>query len=346
MFRLLTSCWSRLKTTEETRRNVTIIIIGLDNSGKTVLVEAFQRLLPSRMDNCMKPELITLLLDEYEVSIYDLNGDMKGREIWPNYYAQAHGLVFVLDSSDLGRMQEVKIILTHLLADKRVAGKPLLLLANKQDKKDALLPCDIIEYLLLERLVNENKSLCRVEPCSAIKNLQRRNHQPIIEGLRWLLAAVGDKYDELCTRQQALTSSIPTSKSTRGSGERCSSDSFATRMGMSKEKRQHLGQHSVEARPLKPILQKEGIRLRPKKNISVTFALDEPMEEGECSGGNRTRNTTELCYNQSDDLQPPAPFVNDDLFEEPKAKNNLETWDTEEMLLENPCEEAFGSCDF
>ncbi|XP_047571856.1 ADP-ribosylation factor-like protein 13A [Lutra lutra] len=345
MFRLLTSCWSRLKTTEETRRNVTIIIIGLDNSGKTVLVEAFQRLLPSRMDNCMKPELITLLLDEYEVSIYDLNGDMKGREIWPNYYAQAHGLVFVLDSSDLGRMQEVKIIMTHLLADKRVAGKPLLLLANKQDKKDALLPCDIIEYLLLERLVNENKSLCRVEPCSAIKNLQKRNHQPIIEGLRWLLAAIGDKYDELCTRQQALTLSIPTSKGTRGSGERCSSDSFATRMGMSKEKRHHIGQHSVETRPLKPILQKEGIRLRPKKNISVTFALDEPMEEGECSGGNRTRNTTELCYNQSDDLQTPAPIVND-LFEEPKAKKKLETWDTEEMLLENPCEEAFGSCDF
>uniref|UniRef100_A0A452U7S1 ADP-ribosylation factor-like protein 13A n=1 Tax=Ursus maritimus TaxID=29073 RepID=A0A452U7S1_URSMA len=318
--------------------------------------------LPTRMDNCMKSELTTLLLDEYEVSIYDLNGDMKGRENWPNYYAQAHGLVFVLDSSDSGRMQEVKIILTHLLSDKRVAGKPILLLANKQDKKDALLPCDIIEYLLLERLANENKSLCRVEPCSAIKNLQRRNHQPIIEGLRWLLAAIGDKYEELCTRQQPLTSSIPTSKGTRGSGERCSSDSlkcvcfqycfvfplspsFATRMGMSKEKRQHLGQRSVEARPLKPILQKEGLRLRPKKNISVTFALDEPMEEGECSGRNRTRNTTELCYNQSDDLQPPAPLVDDDLFEGNAGPvKKLEKWDTEEMLLENPCEEAFGSC--
>lgn len=75
----------------------------------------------------MKSELTTLLLDEYEVSIYDLSGDIKGRETWPNYYAQAHGLVFVLDSSDLGRMQEVKIILTRLLSDKRVAGKPILL---------------------------------------------------------------------------------------------------------------------------------------------------------------------------------------------------------------------------
>lgn len=75
----------------------------------------------------MKSELTTLILDEYEVSIYDLNGDMKGRETWPNYYTRAQGLVFVLDSSDLARMQEVKIILRRLLTDKRVAGKPILL---------------------------------------------------------------------------------------------------------------------------------------------------------------------------------------------------------------------------
>nr|XP_014710316.1 ADP-ribosylation factor-like protein 13A [Equus asinus] len=346
MFRLLTSCWSRLKTTQETRRSVTIIIIGLDNSGKTVLLEVFQRLLPSRMGHCLKSELTTLLLDEYEVSIYDLNGDKKGREIWPNYYAQAHGLVFVLDSSDLERMQEVKIILTRLLSDKRVAGKPILLMANKQDKKDALLPCDIVKYLLLERLVNENKSLCRVEPCSAINNLQRRNHQSIIEGLRWLLAAIGDKYEELCTRQQPLTSSLPTSKSTRGSGARWSSDSFTTRMGTSKAKRQHLGPCSMEARPLKPILHKEELRLRPKKNISVTFALDEPMKEGECSERNGARNTTELYYKPGDDSQPPAPYVADNHFEEPRAKSRMDSWDAEEILLESSCEEVFESCEY
>lgn len=52
----------------------------------------------------------------------------------------------------------------------------------------------------------------------------------------------------------------------------------------------------------------------------MTFALDEPMEEGECSGGNRSQNTTELHYNQSTDLQTQATYVDnddddDDLFE-------------------------------
>uniref|UniRef100_A0A8C6DPU1 ARF like GTPase 13A n=1 Tax=Moschus moschiferus TaxID=68415 RepID=A0A8C6DPU1_MOSMO len=244
MFRLLTSCWSRLKTTEETQRHVAIIIIGLDNSGKTVLVEAFQRRM---MDSCSNSELTTLLVDNYEVSMYDLKGDMQGREIWPNYYAQAHGLVFVLDSSDLERMQEVKVILPSLLSDERVAGKPILLMANKQDKMDALTPGDIIEYLLLERLMKENKSPCRVEPCSVIKDLQRRSHQPITDGLHWLLSAIG-------TRQQPLPLTIAASSGTREFEERSPADSFATQMGMSKENRQHVRQHSKKPKPLKSIL--------------------------------------------------------------------------------------------
>ncbi|XP_069320337.1 ADP-ribosylation factor-like protein 13A [Eulemur rufifrons] len=316
MIRLLTSCWSRLRTTEEARRNVTILFIGLDNSGKTVLIEEFQRLLPSRIDNCTQSGLTTLLLDEYEVSIYDLNGDRKGREMWPNYYARANGLVFVLDSSDIERMQEAKIILTRLLADKRVAGKPILLLANKQDKKNALQPCDIIEYLLLKRLVNQYDALCRVEPCSAMQNLTRRNHEPIIKGLRWLLAVIIDKQEELCTRQPPPTSSIPTSRHSQRCEERCSSDSFSTRMRVPKEKRQHLGQHSMEARPLKSILQKEDLRFRPKKNISVTFAIDEPMKAGECSGKNRAKRTTELCDNRRKDLQTAALYNDNNLFKD------------------------------
>nr|XP_048273787.1 ADP-ribosylation factor-like protein 13A isoform X1 [Myodes glareolus] len=373
MFRLLTACWSRQKTTEAKQRNVTIIVIGLDNSGKSHLVEALQRLIPSKMHSNTKPTQIRLLLDDYQVSVYDLNGDLKGREKWPNYYADAHGLVFVLDSSDTARIQEVKIILTRLMFDKRVSGKPILILANKQDKKEALLPCDIIEYLLLERLVNETKSMCRVEPCSTMKNLPKRHQQPIIIGLRWLLAAIGDQYDELHTRQQTPSMSISTSKNIRGCGERCSSDSIANRGGMLKdnrqrvhkrqhlehrqhveqrhfekrqhfESRQHLIQRSLDARPLKPILQKDGLRIRPKKNMSVTFALDVIMEEGECSRKIGTQSIAKPCNSQSYETQTAAPSIDNNLFKARRPKKRIDTWDTEEMLLEDPHGEAFRSC--
>lgn len=64
------------------------------------------------------------------------------------------------------------------------------------------------------------------EPCSTMKNLPKRHQQPIIIGLRWLLAAIGDQYDELHTRQQTPSMSISTSKNIRGCGERCSSDRY------------------------------------------------------------------------------------------------------------------------
>lgn len=51
---------------------------------------------------------------------------------------------------------------THPLFFPQNLPMPGFSLANKQDKTDALPPGDIIEYLLLERLMNENKSPCRV----------------------------------------------------------------------------------------------------------------------------------------------------------------------------------------
>ncbi|XP_050997794.1 ADP-ribosylation factor-like protein 13A [Acomys russatus] len=372
MFRLLTACWSRQKTTEQ--RNVTIIVVGLDNSGKSHLVAAFQRLIPSKTHNNMKPTQTTLLLDDYQISVYDLTGDLKGQEKWPSYYAEAHGLVFVVDSSDVARIQEVKIVLTRIMFDKRMSGKPILILANKQDKKNALLPCDIIEYLLLERLVSETKSVCRVEPCSTMKNLSKRHQQPIIAGLRWLLAAIEDQYNDLHT-QQTSNMNISTSKNIRGCGERCSSDSVANRAGVVKshnrhhfekrqrpedkqhaeqrhfekrqhfESRQHLIQRSLDARPLKPILQKDGFRIRPKKNMSVTFALDVIMEESECSRKTGAQTIKKPCRSQCYDTQTSTSSIDNNLFKAHRPKKRLDSWNTEEeMFLKDPCGGAFRSC--
>ncbi|KAH0631002.1 hypothetical protein JD844_004463 [Phrynosoma platyrhinos] len=75
-------------------------------------------------------------------------------------------------------------------------------LANKQDKIDALLPCEIIECLSLEKLANESKSLCRIEPCSATKRLPKIQCWTIVQGLHWLLHTIAINYGVLCSRIQ------------------------------------------------------------------------------------------------------------------------------------------------
>ncbi|XP_053812090.1 ADP-ribosylation factor-like protein 13A [Vidua chalybeata] len=136
-----------------------------------------------------QPGRSRLRLDRFEVTLLDLPGAQRSRSAWRSHYSEAHGLLFVLDSGDLARMEEARKVLSRVLSHPDVSGKPLLLLANKQDAAAALLPCELIERLCLERLVNENRSPCRIEPCVAKRVPPARPARATLQGLRWLLRA-------------------------------------------------------------------------------------------------------------------------------------------------------------
>ena len=78
-----------------------------------------------------------LLLQGYHVTIYDLGGSKSFRGIWPKYYHEVHGFIFVVDSSDAGRLAECSGVLQGMLDHHQVRGKPILLLANKSDIEHA-----------------------------------------------------------------------------------------------------------------------------------------------------------------------------------------------------------------
>ncbi|XP_077164169.1 ADP-ribosylation factor-like protein 13A [Paroedura picta] len=197
MFHLLAYCWSWLQAIQEPLRKVTVLVLGLDGAGKTSLVREIQRALSCEVLPTTKPNQTDLRVDRFEVSLIDPAG---GQRTWKNHYGRAHGIIFVLDSDDVAQMDEVKRTLTRILGHPKVAGKPLLLLANKQDKLDARLPCEIIECLSLEKLVNDSRSPCHIEPCSAIKRLPKTQCRTIIQGLHWLLHTVAINYTVLCDR--------------------------------------------------------------------------------------------------------------------------------------------------
>ncbi|XP_053129597.1 ADP-ribosylation factor-like protein 13A isoform X11 [Hemicordylus capensis] len=184
------------------KKNVTILVLGLDGAGKSSLIKEIQRVLSCEVLPTRKPHQTELRVDRFAVSLVDLAGGPRSWGTWKNHYGTAHGIIFVLDSSDVARMEEAKKTLSRVLGHPRVSGKPLLLLANKQDHVDAILPCEVIECLSLEKLVNRNKSPCRMEPCSATKRLPKIQCWTIVQGLHWLLQTVAINYDVLCGRIQ------------------------------------------------------------------------------------------------------------------------------------------------
>ncbi|XP_047658951.1 ADP-ribosylation factor-like protein 13B isoform X2 [Tachysurus fulvidraco] len=195
----LMSLWRRC------RRKVTLVMVGLDNAGKTATVRGIQGESPLDVAPTVGFSKVDLKQGRFEVTIFDLGGGKRIRGIWKNYYSESYGVVFVVDSSDVQRIQETRETMAEVLRHPRIAGKPVLVLANKQDRDGAMAEADIIESLSLEKLVNENKCLCQIEPCSAVLGYGKKIDKSIKNGLNWLLNNIAKDYEAITERVQRDT---------------------------------------------------------------------------------------------------------------------------------------------
>ncbi|KAJ0526433.1 putative small GTPase superfamily, ARF/SAR type, P-loop containing nucleoside triphosphate hydrolase [Helianthus annuus] len=84
----------------------------------------------------------------YTLNIWDVGGQKTIRSYWRNYFEQTDGLVWVVDSSDLRRLDDCKFELDNLLKEERLSGASLLVFANKQDIQGALSPEEIAKVSL------------------------------------------------------------------------------------------------------------------------------------------------------------------------------------------------------
>lgn len=94
-----------------------ILILGLDNAGKSTLLEMIKSLYSTTLfqpDN-IRPtvgqnigritvgETVKLVL-----AFWDLGGQESLRKIWEEYYRESDALIFVVDATDKGRIEECK----------------------------------------------------------------------------------------------------------------------------------------------------------------------------------------------------------------------------------------------
>ncbi|XP_068624498.1 uncharacterized protein [Battus philenor] len=188
------------------RRHIVLILIGLDNAGKTKTVNN----LAGEKDDKVLPTVgfkaVNLIHKDTPVTIYDLGGGPQFRQIWSQYYSEVHGIIFVIDSSDFSRLDECKAVLEEVLSHDRISGKPVLVLANKQDKDGALDDIDMVEKLKIEPLVNKYRCPTLVESYSAYPPDGKTKKLKIDPGLRkgyhWLLNYIVRRYGDINLRVQ------------------------------------------------------------------------------------------------------------------------------------------------
>lgn len=157
-------------------KKASILILGLDASGKTTLL---YRLKTNETDATIPTigfNVEEIKYGRLTFTCFDIGGQDKIRRLWHNYYANCDAIVFVVDSNDRVRLQTAKEELHKLMNHPFLKHAPFLIFANKQDLPDAL----EVSTLIKELELNRTRSRWKVAECTATQGLG------IDDGFQWL----------------------------------------------------------------------------------------------------------------------------------------------------------------
>ncbi|RHY91735.1 hypothetical protein DYB37_005926, partial [Aphanomyces astaci] len=106
-----------------------LLMLGLDGAGKSTFLSTLQG------GMCLLPDIpptagfssVTFQLANGSATFYDLGGGPTIRALWKEYFADAHGVIYMVDASDADRIQEASKHLEVAMAHPMLRGKPLLM---------------------------------------------------------------------------------------------------------------------------------------------------------------------------------------------------------------------------
>lgn len=108
-----------------------ILLIGLDNSGKTTILNFIKSKKFVQTEPTLGLNIETIVIKNFEFLIFDVGG--KVRTLWSHYYDNLNAIIFVVDSTDSGRLWEIREELKKINNDLRYQSVPALVFYNKQD---------------------------------------------------------------------------------------------------------------------------------------------------------------------------------------------------------------------
>ncbi|KQL12507.1 ADP-ribosylation factor-related protein 1 isoform X1 [Amazona aestiva] len=118
-----------------------VLILGLDNAGKTTFLEQtktrfnknYKGMSLSKITTTVGLNIGTIDVGKTRLMFWDLGGQEELQSLWDKYYAESHGVIYVIDSTDEERLSESKRAFEKMITSEALEGVPILVLANKQD---------------------------------------------------------------------------------------------------------------------------------------------------------------------------------------------------------------------
>ncbi|KAL1954019.1 hypothetical protein VTO42DRAFT_1840 [Malbranchea cinnamomea] len=128
MYHLAKSLYRYATSKEE----YSVLLLGLDNAGKTTLLTQIKNLYlpsdsssssPSPSSSSRPPQPVTakiaptvgqnvatITLPDMYLKIWDVGGQLSMRSLWQSYYSSCHAIIFVVDSTDVGQDADIEAL--------------------------------------------------------------------------------------------------------------------------------------------------------------------------------------------------------------------------------------------
>lgn len=184
MYTLCQGIWKRI--TE--KKNYFIVIVGLDNAGKTTFLEqtkmkftrGYQMLNPLRITSTVGLNVGEIDIGSIRLNFWDLGGQEDLRSLWHQYFEDSHALIFVVDSCDVSRFSSVSKAFQQIMDSEAVQQMPVLVVCNKSDLEDCVSVEEISHLTADDRHMGD----FAIVPVSALQGLN------VDRCIRWLYTAL------------------------------------------------------------------------------------------------------------------------------------------------------------
>ncbi|KGN43896.1 ADP-ribosylation factor 1 isoform X1 [Cucumis sativus] len=168
---------SRLRKRLFQNREVRILMLGLDASGKTTILYKLKLGEIVMTVPTIGFNVETVEYKNMSCSVWDVGGQDKIRPLWRHYFQNTQGLVFVVDSVDRGRICEARNELHRILSEAELRNAAVLVFANKQDLPHSMTVSEITTKLGLHTLSQRRWY---------IQGTSATSGQGLYEGFDWL----------------------------------------------------------------------------------------------------------------------------------------------------------------
>lgn len=202
MYTLLSGLWKYMSQKDE----YFVLILGLDNAGKTTYLEQtktkfnkkYKAMSTSKITTTVGLNIGQIDVGSTRLNFWDLGGQEELQSLWDKYYAECHAVIYMIDSAEKDRLMESKAAFDKMIVNSSLEEVPLLIVGNKIDLEDCLSVAEIKEVFNTSPH-KIGKRDCLVLAASALRG------DGVHDGIQWVVQCVEKNSDHRPPTQKDIS---------------------------------------------------------------------------------------------------------------------------------------------